>query len=153
MEDTCPSKIIRITLYTHLLCNNYQNVAIIHECSKKLLEMNIASGFIETPSNKTRCFSRQAHGKLAESRRTRYELVLISWATQPDSQHNLNARTTFLETRIALGYTSRWRVSANNKECIASLLRLMSRVKTSSECKELQQVFEHVQKCWTCSRL
>ena len=36
MKDTCASKIIPIKLYTSAM--HYQNLIIIHECSKKLLD-------------------------------------------------------------------------------------------------------------------
>ena len=54
-----------------------------------------------TGSCETRCKSPRSRG----GRRTRSKLALISWATQPHSQHNRSARTSLLETRIALGYT------------------------------------------------
>ena len=69
--------------------------------------------------------SGQDHAKLAVSRITHSKLVLISWATQPDSQHNRSAHAPLLETRIALGYTRRWRVTTSYEECTASLLRVM----------------------------
>ena len=108
-------------------------------------------------SYETRCLSGQAHAKLAVSHRTRSKLALISWATQPDSQHNRSARTPLLETRIALGYTWRWRVTTSYEDCIASLLRVM-RVyyefkRVQDELQRVSKIFEHVQKLWTCSRL
>ena len=103
-------------------------------------------------SYETRYLSGQALAKLAVSRRTRSKLALISWATQPHSQHNRSARTPLLETRIALGYTWRWRVTTSYEECMASLLRVMrvyyefkrvqdelQRVATS--CNELVKIF------------
>ena len=73
----------------------------------------------------TRCLSGQAHAKLAGSRRTRSRLAIISWATQPDSQRNRGARNPLFETRNALGYPWRWRVTTRYEECISSLLRGM----------------------------
>ena len=72
----------------------------------------------------TRCHSGQARGELALSRRTRSKLALISWVTQPDSQYNRSARTPLLETRMALGYTWRWRVTTSFEERITSLARV-----------------------------
>ena len=101
-------------------------------------------------SYETRCLSGQAHAKLAVSRRTRSKLALISWATQPDSQHNRSARTPLLETRIALGYTWRWRVTTSYEECIASLLRVM---RVYYEFKRVQDELQRVSNFfWTCSQ-
>ena len=108
-------------------------------------------------SYETRRLLGQAHAKLAVSRSTRSKLALISWATQPDSQHNCSARTPLLETRKALGYTWRWRVTTSYEECTASLLREMwvyyEFKRVQHELQRVSKIFEHVQKLWTCSRL
>ena len=51
MKDTCASKIIRIKLYTvssAAAAIHYQNLIIIHGCSKKLLEMRNSNSFLNT---------------------------------------------------------------------------------------------------------
>ena len=44
MEDTCASKIISHKI-VHSSAMHYQNLIIIHECSKKLLEMKNSKFF------------------------------------------------------------------------------------------------------------
>ena len=65
MEDTCALKIIPIKLYTHLLYMHYQNLIIIRECSKKLLEMKNSKSFFLTPSTYThRTYTKQQQQQL-----------------------------------------------------------------------------------------
>ena len=50
MKDTCASKIIPIQIIVHSSAMHYQNLIIIHECSKKLLKMKNSKSFFLTPS-------------------------------------------------------------------------------------------------------